>query len=149
MITPDTENVIIKSILVQQDAAEAFQVWTDRIKEWWPAGHSLSGDPKTQVFIEGKIGGRFYERTSNGDEISWGSVVVWEPPYRLVHTWFLGSGQELPSQVEVQFTPVNEKETRVEIAHRGPEFIGDLWWKINPRFQMGWEVVLVEYQKLS
>jgi len=147
MNAPETENVVIKSILVRRDVAGAFHVWTERIREWWPAGHSLSGDPRTQVFIEGKVGGRFYERTSNGDEISWGSVVVWEPPHRLVHTWFLGSGQELPSQVEVQFFPAGDGKTRVEIAHRGPEFIGDLWWRIKVRFHAGWEKVTGEYKK--
>ena len=99
-MTANPETVVIKSILVHRELSNTFHLWTEHIRAWWPAGHSLSGDPKTQVFIEGWVGGRFFERTSNGDELVWGHVTRWEPPYRLGHTWFLGSGQNLPSEVE-------------------------------------------------
>jgi uncharacterized protein YndB with AHSA1/START domain len=105
----------------------------------------MSGDPKTQVFIEAKVGGRFYERASNGVEYDWGAVEVWEPPYRLVFTWYLGSNQELPTRVEVRFVSLDESQTRLELEHRGPKLIGELWWSRAPTFRTSWDTVLSKF----
>ena len=71
-MNPDSENSVKKSIIVKQEVERTFRLWTEQIRAWWPAGHSLSGDPQTQVFIEGRVGGRFYERASDGAEYVWG-----------------------------------------------------------------------------
>ncbi|MBI1881675.1 MAG: SRPBCC domain-containing protein [Chloroflexi bacterium] len=145
MTQRDSENAIAKSIIIELDVERTFRVWTEQIRAWWPASHSLSGDPKTQVFIEGKVGGRFYERASNGVEYDWGAVLVWEPPYRLAFTWYLGSNPELPTRVEAQFVALGEHKTRIEIEHRGPELIGELWRQRVRIFDAAWEKVLSTY----
>jgi uncharacterized protein YndB with AHSA1/START domain len=144
-MTPDSENSVKKSIIVNQAAERTFQLWTEQIRAWWPAGHSLSGDPQTQVFIEGRVGGRFYERASDGVEYVWGIVEVWEPPERLAFTWYLGSSQSLSSRVEVHFIPLEDNQTRIELEHRGPELIGELWWSRKSIFNGAWERVLGEF----
>ena len=63
----------------------AFMVWTERIATWWPADHTASGEPNQQVVLEGRIGGRIFERTTAGDVHEWGEVIAWEPPHRLVY----------------------------------------------------------------
>lgn len=141
-MSQDLENSVKKSIIVKQVAERTFRLWTEQIRAWWPAGHSLSGDPQTQVFIEGRIGGRFYERASDGVEYVWGIVEVWDPPERLAFTWYLGSGQALPSRVEVHFVPLEDNQTRVELEHRGPELIGELWWSRKTIFNSAWEKIL-------
>ncbi len=145
MINHDSENAVTKSIIIELDVARAFRVWTEQIRAWWPASHSSSGDPRTQVFIEGKVGGRFYERASNGIEYDWGAVDVWDPPYRLAFTWYLGSNQELPTRVEVQFVSLDENKTRIELEHRGPELIGKLWWQRKQVFSAAWDSVLSKF----
>ena len=142
MSQAERERVITKAITVERAVSDAFRVWTEQIHTWWPRSHSLSGDPGTRVMIEGRTGGRFYKRTSNGDEHVWGEVVAWDPPHFFAHTWVMGSGPALPSPVEVSFVPLDDGATRVEIAHRGPEFIGDLWWTVKSRFDVGWSAVL-------
>jgi uncharacterized protein YndB with AHSA1/START domain len=141
-----TEQAVTKSIVVALDVAKTFRVWTEQIAAWWPASHSLSGDPKTQVFIEGKVGGRFYERASNGDEFDWGAVEVWDPPHRFVFSWYLGSSQELPTRVEVQFISLAANQTRIELEHRGPELIGPLWEQRVAIFKGGWDSVLAKFE---
>jgi len=141
----DSADAVVKSIIVERDIEAAFRVWTEQIHLWWPAGHSRSGDPKTQVLMEGKVGGRFYERTSNGDEYEWGAVDVWEPPHFLAFRWYLGSSQELPTRVDVQFVPLSENRTRIELAHRGPELIGERWWAIMGIFHTAWDSVLSKF----
>lgn len=144
MTQPNTD-VVKKSITVARSVEGAFRVWTEQIAAWWPAGHSRSGDPKTQVLLEGYVGGRFYERTSDGVEYDWGQVVVWEPPTRLAYTWVLGSGEILPTRVDVYFYALGPQQTRVDIEHRGPELIGALWWTNQVRYATAWATVLPHY----
>ena len=139
------KKVVRKSITVSLAPAEAFRLWTELIHTWWPNTHSISGDPHTRVCIEGRVGGRFFERASNEEEFDWGVIEVWRPPRRLAFTWFLGSRPQLPTRVEVRFVPVNNSRTRVEVEHRGPELIGDLWRERVKLFEGGWEAVLGRY----
>lgn len=39
-------------------AQHAFAVWTSKTTRWWPADHSVSGDPGLTVTIEPRPGGR-------------------------------------------------------------------------------------------
>ena len=139
------ENVIAKSITVRRGIDAAFRIWTEKVDLWWPKDHKISSDPNTQIFFEGQVGGRFYERTSNGTEYDWGRVTIWEPPYRLAYTWNRGSTVERPTRVEVQFTAIEQNRTRVDVEHRGPEYVGEVWSKSSPRYKAAWEDVLPCY----
>jgi uncharacterized protein YndB with AHSA1/START domain len=68
-------------------AAHAFDVWTSKISRWWPADHTVSAEAGLEVVLEGRPGGRIFERTTAGAEFDWGEVTVWEPPTRLVYLW--------------------------------------------------------------
>ena len=46
------------------------------------------------VTLEPRLGGRIYERTSDGTEIDWGEITDWDPPRRLAYLWHIG-GTEL------------------------------------------------------
>jgi hypothetical protein len=50
----------------------AFAVWTGRISMWWPADHTVTGEPGLEVVLEPRVGGRIFERTPAGAE--YGSV---------------------------------------------------------------------------
>ena len=145
MSNTDSEHTVIKSIVVAQSIDVTFRIWTEQIHAWWPTGHSLSGDPQTRVCIEGQRGGRFYERTSDGVEYEWGSIVVWEPPHHIIFTWYLGSNQELPTKVEVRFTALDDSQTRIDLEHRGPELIGELWWQRQAIFHASWDTILARF----
>ena len=141
----DAVTVVRKSIIVPLSAGQAFQLWTAGIHTWWPQGHSLSGDSATQVVLEQGIGGRFYERTTAGVEYEWGRVTEWEPPHHLAYQWYLGSSPTEPTHVDVRFVEIATQQTQVNIEHRGPELIGELWWLNNARYRGAWAVVLPAY----
>lgn len=143
------DHVVVKTITIGRSVAFTFRIWTEQVQTWWPAGHSLSGDPQTQVFIEGGVGGRLYERTSDSTEYDWGEIIVWDPPHHLAHTWRLGSSGGPPSRVDVRFTPLDETCTQVQVEHRGPEFIGDLWFTNKLRYSAAWDRVLLAFSTLS
>ena len=141
----DHEAVVRQSITVPLAPAAAFTLWTDQIHTWWPTAHSRSGNPATHVIFERGVGGRFLERTPDGAEYVWGTVITWQPPDHLAYQWYLGSGPTQPTRVDVHFVAVGEGQTRVEVEHRGPELIGDIWWLNNARYRAAWAVVLPAY----
>ena len=71
--------------------------------------------------MEGRVGGRIFERTRDGQEWDWGEVTVWEPPSRLVYLWHLKRDRAEATEVEIRFGPTAPDGTRVDIEHRGWE----------------------------
>ena len=67
-------------------ADHAFATWTAAISTWWPADHTVSGEAGFEVVLEGRVGGRIYERTAGGVEHEWGEVTEWRPCYRAAVT---------------------------------------------------------------
>lgn len=109
---------VIRSISLRCSAEDAFRAWTTQIHLWWPVGRiSASEQATSRVMLEGRVGGRIYERTSAGEEIAWGYILVWAPPRRLVHSWFLGTEPDRATEVEVRFTPEPDGTTTVEVNH--------------------------------
>ena len=55
-------------------------MWTSGIATWWPRDHTITKGPGVAVVLEGRVGGRIYERAPDGTEHEWGEVTVWQPP---------------------------------------------------------------------
>jgi uncharacterized protein YndB with AHSA1/START domain len=126
-------------------AAHAFNVWTGRIGEWWPADHSVSGEAGLAVVLEGRPGGRIFERTAAGVEHEWGEVTVWEPPRRLVYLWHLRRDRADATEVEIRFIEHDEASTLVEIEHRGWEVLGAEGEDWRDRNHGGWATLLPHF----
>ena len=126
----------------------AFEVWTARIGSWWPADHTVTAEDGLQVVLEGRVGGRIFERTASGAEHDWGEVTAWEPPHRLVYLWHLRRDRADATEVEIRFLPSGEG-TRVEIEHRGWERMGTGGQEWRDRNRGGWENLLPHYRAAS
>jgi uncharacterized protein YndB with AHSA1/START domain len=122
----------------------AFMVWTERIGAWWPADHTVTGEPALVVVLEGRVGGRIYERTAAGVEHEWGEVTAWEPPARLAYLWHLRRDRADATEVEIRFLPDGDV-TRVEIEHRGWERLGAEGQAWRDRNLGGWSTLLPHY----
>jgi len=114
-----------KTVNVRTSAERAFKVFTDRFDSWWPRSHKLFQDAElAAAIVEGRVGGRCYQRAVDGRECDWGKVTVWEPPRRLVVAWQLDGQWQYDadlshaSEVEVTFTPQDDGTTRVDLEHR-------------------------------
>jgi uncharacterized protein YndB with AHSA1/START domain len=138
-----SETVVRKSVTVNCPIDRAFRVYTEQVGNWWPfeRTHSVAKGDVEAVVLERRKGGRFYERTKAGDEYLWGTVVVWDPPNRLAHSWHPGRGEETSQQVEVIFTPDGEA-TRVDLVHTGWEKLGDRMDEVVANYEEGWNTVL-------
>ncbi len=102
--------------------AHAFDVWTRRCGLWWPASHTVSGNPAAITF-ESRAGGRIVERAVDGAEHDWGTVLDWEPPTRLRYLWHLFFDPSEATEVELTFNPV-PAGTSVRLEQRGWERLG-------------------------
>jgi uncharacterized protein YndB with AHSA1/START domain len=123
---------------------EAFELWTEKIATWWPADHSMSGDPETEVTLEPRVGGRIFERTPAGIEHDWGQVVAWEPPERLVYLWHIAADRSDATEVEISFADAGEG-TAVTIVHRGWERLGSTGPQRRERNQQGWSTLIPHF----
>jgi uncharacterized protein YndB with AHSA1/START domain len=134
---------VVVAIDVRRGIEEAFRVFTAEIGAWWPvAGHSVEPDRVETVVLEGRVGGRLYERWHDGGEVDWGRVLAWEPPARLVLSWSPTLERRPPTEVEVRFLAVEPDHTRVELEHRGWERLGDLAAQARSSYEGGWPGVL-------
>ncbi len=123
----------------------AFEVWTDRIGAWWPRDHTVTADDDLTVILEGRLGGRIYERTADGTEHDWGAVTVWEPPTRLSYTWHLKRDPADATEVEIRFIDRGDRTTEVRIEHIGWERLGAEGESWRDRNHGGWATLLPHF----
>jgi uncharacterized protein YndB with AHSA1/START domain len=133
---------IRKTISVQRPPQVAFRIFCESIGEWWPKGPSFKGNLANMV-IEGRIGGRFFERYTDGTEYEIGRVTAYQPPSLVAFAWRAPSW-DVATQVEVRFS-AEAGGTRIELEHRG--------WDQSAKsrdsrdnYDSGWDMVLGRYQ---
>lgn len=123
----------------------AFEVWTAGISGWWPSDHTVSARTDLTVVLEGRAGGRIFEREVDGAEHDWGEVTAWEPPKRLAYTWHLNRDRSDATDVEIRFVAASDTATRVEIEHRGWQRLGAGGMSWRDRNKGGWSTLLPYY----
>jgi uncharacterized protein YndB with AHSA1/START domain len=140
-----------KSVVVKADVERSFSAFTGGIGRWWPRSKSIGSSAQVDVLLEGRPGGRWYERGADGAECEWGKVLLWEPPSRLLLAWQIDSNWKydptLVTEIEVTFTALGAKETRVDIEHRNLERFGNKAAHIREMFDSdgGWPGVLKSF----
>jgi uncharacterized protein YndB with AHSA1/START domain len=134
-----------QSVDVAIPPAAAFQLFTDGIAQWWPLheGFSYGGERAASIALEPRLGGRFFERFTDGDELQVGEVIACEPPARIVFTW-QAPGWAGTTEVEVTFSG-DDRRTRVEVEHRGWDRLGPGLEGEAEGFRNGWPAVLGAY----
>lgn len=130
MTTESSAPPVRTSVTVRATPAAAFAIFTDDFDSWWPRSHHIGRSPMKKAFVEGRAGGRCYTLQEDGTECDWGTVLVWEPPRRLVLAWQIGAGWQYEpdlaksSEVEVMFAALADGRTRVDLEHRFFERMG-------------------------
>lgn len=129
MTTSDQAIAVQRSVHVPLDPEQAFALFTARMGAFWPATHQIGAAPFTEVVVEPRPGGRWFERSAAGMECDWGRVAAWEPPGRVVLVWQISGNwtfdPELETDVEVTFTADGPGRTRVDLTHHHLERYGE------------------------
>ena len=142
----ESDEPVVAGVDVLAGVEEAFAAFTAGIGGWWPvAGFSVEPGKVEAVVLEGRAGGRLYERWDDGGEADWGQVLAWEPPARVLLAWSPGLERPAPTAVEVRFRAVDPGHTRVELEHRGWERLVDAGPQVRAGYQDGWPRVLDAY----
>lgn len=127
-------------LVVAASPDHAFALWTARTSLWWPASHTISGNPARIVF-EPTPGGRIYEQGPDGAEHPWGEVVAFDPPRRITYWWHLFFDRAEATLVDVTFEPVPDG-TRVHLTQRGWDALGDQGPPRRERTAMAWSHIM-------
>ncbi len=127
---------VFKSVRVKAPIERAWSVFVEQMEAWWPATHHIGKTPFEAIFIEPRVGGRWYERNAKGEQCDWGTVLHWDPPHAVRLSWHVGPGHDSPdwvadmdmakaSEVEIRFTAENAESTLVELTHSKLERHGE------------------------
>jgi uncharacterized protein YndB with AHSA1/START domain len=143
---------IRKSVSVPLSQADAFDLFVNQTRSWWPVGsHSIGGERSRGARFEGRVGGRIYETLDDGTEYAWGQILAWEPPERLVCSWDPSIEARTPTEVEVRFVAEAPDRTRLDLEHRGWERLGEpaRLGRESYAGAGGWTQVLGEYVRAA
>jgi hypothetical protein len=123
-----TSHAVTKTVLVETSQPKAFEVFTAGFDSWWPRTHHTGEGDLIEAVIEPHEGGRWYAKTSIGEE-EWGKVLVWDPPARIVLDWQLDADfrydADFHTEVEAVFIPESDTRTRLHFEHRDLQRYGE------------------------
>jgi uncharacterized protein YndB with AHSA1/START domain len=112
-----------REVTVAGTPQRAFDLFTNRMAEWWPANHHLATSPVVAMTVEPRAGGRMYDTCEDGSESVWGQVTEWDPPTGFTFAWMISAVWQLEMDVEkasrvtVTFTAEGDR-TRVSVVHK-------------------------------
>jgi hypothetical protein len=131
--------MIVKSVFLPLPRDAAFELFTQKIGQWWPADRRHTQDPASEIYL--LASGRFYERARVGREVDLGRVRAWEFPERILLDFYVATGRDQPTEVEIAFA-ATAGGTRLTVRH-GPKPVSEaLWSERAPRYEQSWDVVL-------
>ena len=149
-----------KSVRVEAEQARAFSVFVEQMESWWPASHHIGDTPFQAIFVEPRVGGRWYERNVKGEECTWGWVLAWDPPRMVRFSWHVGPGHDKPdwqfdpdlsraSELEIRFTQEGPRATLVELEHGKLERHGEGHEQLRALFDGpgAWVTILALYSE--
>jgi Activator of Hsp90 ATPase homolog 1-like protein len=146
---------VVRSVSVPLGQARTFELFTARMTEFWPKEHSIGSSEIAEVVIEPRIGGRWFERGTDGNECPWGRVAEWDPPRKVVLLWQIGGewkfDPEFETEVDVTFTDEGAGRTRVDLCHRNLQRYGDRTEQMRAVFDSpgGWTGTLDRFAGLA
>jgi uncharacterized protein YndB with AHSA1/START domain len=143
-----TLDPITRRVLVPLDADAAFRLFAVEMPSWWPMElHSRREEHEElkELVVEPAVGGRIFERMTDGTECAWGVITAWEPGRRLRIDWKPNDDDRPPTDLEVTFAADPTGGTVVELVHSGWERLGsDVGAIARAEYaaEGGWGVVL-------
>lgn len=144
---------IVKRVVVRCNVERAFDLYTQGMDTWWPLEtHSRQGEVDgakvERIEFPTEAGRPILEHLSSGDALSWGEVLEYERPHRVLIAWKPNANPNPPTELEITFTPEGEG-TRVELVHRGWERLGPLAEEGRAGYDEGWELVLGRFLRAA
>ena len=138
------------TVVVNKSADDAFRAFTAEMIKWWPKDYGIGGSPLTDLVIEPRVGGRYYECGENSVETPWGEVRRWEPGKRVVLAWRINAQfayePALDTEVDVRFVD-QAGGCCVSFEHRGLEALGEAAEAARASLNNGWGMLLGRFKE--
>jgi uncharacterized protein YndB with AHSA1/START domain len=146
---PARDLTIDRAVTIARPLADVFALFTQRPATWWPlATASYSREQAVDLTFEPRVGGRVYETARDGSEVTWGEILVWDPPHRFAYSYRpFGDGRL--TQVEVTFNALSESSTDVRVLHGGWEAHGEEGVKRSEGYSWGWHTNLIRLARAA
>ena len=150
------KELLVVSRMVEATPERAFAVFVDEFGKWWPAKYSLAGDNLAEILIEPKMNGRAIERSKDGGETQWGTVLSFFRPSHMVLAWQISPDRQVidneasASRVDVRFVEQEPGKTEVVLVHRDFPRHGTGWEKYRHKMSVkegGWPLLMDRYAK--
>ena len=144
------EPVVVEN-RTKKSPEDAFRFFVEEIHSFWPMGHSIGEEPRTDLIIELKKGGRFYE-VCGSTECDWGRVLEFETGESLLLAWHLDAKWEFDpenyTEVLVTFEPEGAG-TLVRLEHSKLERYGDAANDVRASLAAatGWPDIMGTFEK--
>jgi uncharacterized protein YndB with AHSA1/START domain len=126
-----TTAAVRQSVTVPLTPDKAFELFADRLSDWWPRDGTHSLTKAETFYLEAREGGRWGEEDPDGGYCPWGRVLSVDRPRRIVLAWQLtpefayDADPAKQTEVEVSFEPEGAGATKVTLEHRGFEVWGE------------------------
>lgn len=140
------DTTVCTSVEVNVSQDRAFHLFTAEIGSWWDADKHILRAPLAEMVFEPFVGGHIIDRGTDGSECRWARVLAYEPTRRVVFSWDIDVRWAIEidpgrcSEVEITFTPLSERSTRVELTHRHLDRHGPGWESMRDAVAGGWSL---------
>lgn len=142
---------VVKTVNVSCSQETAFNVFVDEMGRWWPldkrAMSMQDGESAEELSVDPSEGGKIVEVSDTGTEHHWGTITSYDPPGSVTMDFHMGLPPESASVVEVQFTPLETEQTRVELTHRNWEAFGNMAEMMRENYESSWGLIFEEAYK--
>lgn len=139
---------IIRTIDVPCPAPRAFDIFVD-MASWWPLDkRSMSlyaaKAPAKSLSVEPRLGGRIVETGADDAIHHWGTFTEFTPHSLLRMDFHMGLPAAKSGQVEVTFTPLDARSTRVRLTHSHWEGYEDMADMMFNGYNASWPMLFDE-----
>lgn len=148
------DDVVRYTEIVDVSSDVAFRAFVEQFGQWWPSAYTFAADDLDFIGLEAQAGGRCLERDKAGNELVWGEVLAYQPPERVVFSWWIQADRTIDSakasEVVVRFIDEGTL-TRVEFEHRHLSRHGEGWEEMRDAMasREGWPVLLQFYSDFA
>jgi hypothetical protein len=136
---------INKELQVNASQETCFNVFTQRMGDWWPKAYHIGACPMRNATLEPGPNGRWYSNHADGSQVTIGKVLTWDPYQLLVLAWQIDGcfqyDPNLITEVKVQFIAEGPQSTRVKFAHKSLEKLAG-GTKVIEGMNEGWGTIV-------
>lgn len=145
---------VIVEVETKKSLEAAFKFFTAHMHKFWPQSHSLGEAQRTDLIVEMRPNGRWYE-VCGDKEYHWGRVISFEENKEILFAWHLNAewvfDPDVFTEVLVEFEQNATGGTTVTLTHRHLERYGDQTDRVRQALSAatGWPDIIGAFAKLA